>query len=148
MKKILECVPNFSEGRNMDVIKEITNAIESVAGIKLLDVDPGKATNRTVVTFVGGPDDVVEAAFRGIKKAAEVMTCRKIKENTRGLAPRLWARLCRFLASPWTKPWNMPVNWLKGWGGNWKFRFSVTSLPLSAKNVKAWRIVAPANTKR
>ena len=69
MKRIIECVPNFSEGRNMAVIKEITNAIESVDGIKLLDVDPGKATNRTVVTFVGSPEDVVEAAFRGIKKA-------------------------------------------------------------------------------
>jgi len=73
MKKIIECVPNFSEGRNSAVIKEITNAIESVDGIKLLDVDPGKATNRTVVTFVGSPEDVVEAAFRGIKKAAEVI---------------------------------------------------------------------------
>ena len=73
MKRIIECVPNFSEGRNMAVIKEITNAIESVDGIKLLDVDPGKATNRTVVTFVGSPEDVVEAAFRGIKKASEVI---------------------------------------------------------------------------
>jgi glutamate formiminotransferase/formiminotetrahydrofolate cyclodeaminase len=73
MKKIIECVPNFSEGRNSAVIKEITNAIESVEGVKLLDVDPGKATNRTVVTFVGSPEDVVEAAFRGIKKAAEVI---------------------------------------------------------------------------
>lgn len=76
MKKIIECVPNFSEGRNSAVIKEITNAIESVDGIKLLDVDPGKATNRTVVTFVGSPEDVVEAAFRGIKKAAEVIDMR------------------------------------------------------------------------
>src|SRR5690606_34254821 len=73
MKKIIECVPNFSEGRNMAVIKEITNAIESVEGIFLLNVDPGKATNRTVVTFAGSPEDVVEAAFRGIKKAAEVI---------------------------------------------------------------------------
>ncbi|HPE77075.1 MAG TPA: glutamate formimidoyltransferase [Draconibacterium sp.] len=73
MKKIIECVPNFSEGRNMAVIKEITNAIESVGGIILLNVDPGFATNRTVVTFVGSPEDVVEAAFRGIKKAAEVI---------------------------------------------------------------------------
>lgn len=73
MKKIIECVPNFSEGRNSAVIKEITNAVEGVDGIKLLDVDPGKATNRTVVTFVGSPEDVVEAAFRGIKKAAEVI---------------------------------------------------------------------------
>nr|WP_319510112.1 glutamate formimidoyltransferase [uncultured Draconibacterium sp.] len=73
MKKIIECVPNFSEGRDMSIIKEITNAIESVADISLLDVDPGKATNRTVVTFVGTPDDVIEAAFRGIKRAAELI---------------------------------------------------------------------------
>lgn len=73
MKKIIECVPNFSEGRDMGVIKEITNAIESVQDISLLDVDPGKATNRTVVTFVGHPDDVIEAAFQGIKKAAELI---------------------------------------------------------------------------
>lgn len=79
MKKIIECVPNFSEGRDMSIIKEITNAIESVAGISLLDVDPGKATNRTVVTFVGEPEDVMEAAFRGIKKAAEVIDMSKHK---------------------------------------------------------------------
>ena len=79
MKKIIECVPNFSEGRDMSIIKEITNAIESVAGISLLDVDPGKATNRTVVTFVGEPEDVIEAAFRGIKKAAEVIDMSKHK---------------------------------------------------------------------
>ncbi len=73
MKKIIECVPNFSEGRDLAVIKEITNAIESVHEISLLDVDPGFATNRTVVTFVGPPDEVVEAAFRGIKKAAALI---------------------------------------------------------------------------
>jgi glutamate formiminotransferase/formiminotetrahydrofolate cyclodeaminase len=87
MKKIIECVPNFSEGRNMAVIKEITDAIESVEGIKLLDVDPGKATNRTVVTFVGSPEEVVEAAFRGIKKAAEVIDMR----NHTGEHPRFGA---------------------------------------------------------
>ncbi len=75
--KIIECVPNFSEGRNMAVIKEITDAIESVEGIKLLDVDPGKATNRTVVTFVGSPEDVIESAFRGIKKAAWLIDMRQ-----------------------------------------------------------------------
>ena len=79
MNKIIECVPNFSEGRDATVIKQITDAIESVDGIKLLDVDPGKATNRTVVTFVGEPEDVMEAAFRGIKKAAEVIDMRKHK---------------------------------------------------------------------
>ena len=77
MKKILECVPNFSEGRDPKVIKEITDAIESVEGIKLLDVDPGKATNRTVATFVGEPETVMEAAFRGIKKAAQLINMSK-----------------------------------------------------------------------
>lgn len=72
-KAIIECVPNFSEGRDKAKIKEITDAIQSVEGISLLDVDPGEATNRTVVTFVGAPEAVVEAAFRGIKKAAEVI---------------------------------------------------------------------------
>jgi glutamate formiminotransferase / formiminotetrahydrofolate cyclodeaminase len=79
MKKIIECVPNFSEGRDESIIKAITNAIESVAEVSLLDVDPGKATNRTVVTFVGDPDDVIEAAFRGIKKAAELIDMSKHK---------------------------------------------------------------------
>ncbi len=76
MKKIIECVPNFSEGRNPAVIREITDVIESVEGIKLLDVDPGKATNRTVVTFAGSPEQVVEAAFLAIKKASAVIDMR------------------------------------------------------------------------
>ena len=67
-KQIIECVPNFSEGRNLNVIKQITDSIETVKGVKLLDVDPGEATNRTVVTFVGEPDAVVEAAYRGVCK--------------------------------------------------------------------------------
>ena len=73
----MECVPNFSEGRDMNIIKQITDAIESVEGVKLLNVDPGKATNRTVVTFVGEPEAVVEAAFRGIQKAAELIDMSK-----------------------------------------------------------------------
>ena len=77
MKKIIECVPNFSEGRDLGIIKEITDTIESVEDISLLDVDPGNATNRTVVTFVGHPDDVIEAAFRGIKRAAELIDMSK-----------------------------------------------------------------------
>ena len=85
--RIIECVPNFSEGRDKAKIKEITDAIESVAGIRLLDVDPGEATNRTVVTFVGDPDDVVEAAFRGICKAAEVIDMR----GHHGAHPRMGA---------------------------------------------------------
>ncbi len=71
--RILECVPNFSEGRDMAVIRQITDEIESVEGIRLLETDPGRDTNRTVVTFVGGPDQVVEAAFRAVRKAAELI---------------------------------------------------------------------------
>ena len=73
---IIECVPNFSEGRNMGVIKQITDEVEKVDGVRLLDVDPGKATNRTVVTFVGNPHAVIEAAFLAIKKAAELIDMR------------------------------------------------------------------------
>lgn len=86
-KAIVECVPNFSEGRDKAKIKEITDAIESIEGISLLDVDPGEATNRTVVTFVGNPEAVVEAAFQGIRKASEVIDMRQ----HHGAHPRMGA---------------------------------------------------------
>ena len=86
-KRIIECVPNFSEGRNMEAIKQITDAIEAVKGVKLLDVDPGEATNRTVVTFVGEPEAVVDAAVAGIKRATEVIDMRLHK----GAHPRMGA---------------------------------------------------------
>ena len=73
MQKLVECVPNFSEGRDLDKIKLITDEIETVPGVRLLDVDPGADTNRTVVTFVGSPDDAAEAAFRAIRKAAQLI---------------------------------------------------------------------------
>lgn len=76
MKQLIECVPNFSEGRNMAVIKQITDQVETVEGVRLLDVDPGAATNRTVVTFVGEPEAVIEAAFQAVKKASEVIDMR------------------------------------------------------------------------
>jgi glutamate formiminotransferase/formiminotetrahydrofolate cyclodeaminase len=79
MKQLIECVPNFSEGRDMAIIKQITDEIEKVDGVTLLDVDPGAATNRTVVTFVGTPDEVLEAAFRAVKKAADVIDMRHHK---------------------------------------------------------------------
>jgi glutamate formiminotransferase/formiminotetrahydrofolate cyclodeaminase len=78
-QKLIECVPNFSEGRDMAVIRQITDEIESVDGVKLLDVDPGKATNRTVVTFVGTPDAVVDAAYKAIVKAGELIDMSKHK---------------------------------------------------------------------
>ncbi len=87
MQKLIECVPNFSEGRNPVIIKQITDAIESVEGVKLLNVDPGKATNRTVVTFVGTPESVIEAAFRGIKTASHVIDM----SNHSGEHPRMGA---------------------------------------------------------
>lgn len=77
MQKIIECVPNFSEGNDLLVIKQITDQIESVEGVRLLNVDPGKATNRTVVTFVGSPEAVIEAAFLAIKKAGELIDMSK-----------------------------------------------------------------------
>ena len=76
MKKIIECVPNFSEGRDMNIIKQITDEVERIEGVKLLDVDPGQATNRTVVTFVGEPEQVLEAAFQAIKKASQLIDMR------------------------------------------------------------------------
>lgn len=78
-RQLIECVPNFSEGRDLSIIKQITDEIESVDGVKLLDVDPGKATNRTVVTFVGEPEPVKEAAFLGMKKAKELIDMSKHK---------------------------------------------------------------------
>ena len=87
MRQIIECVPNFSEGRDMEVIEKIKIEIESVEGIRLLNVDPGKATNRTVVTFVGSPKPVVEAAFRAIKKAGELIDMSRHK----GEHPRMGA---------------------------------------------------------
>ncbi len=87
MNQLIECVPNFSEGHDMNIIHQITTEIESVEGVKLLNVDPGKATNRTVVTFVGNPDAVIQAAFLAIKKAGELIDMSKHK----GEHPRMGA---------------------------------------------------------
>jgi glutamate formiminotransferase / formiminotetrahydrofolate cyclodeaminase len=85
--QLIECVPNFSEGRDMSIIKQITSEIESVEGVRLIDIDPGAATNRTVVTMVGTPDEVCEAAFRAVKKASELIDMSKHK----GAHPRFGA---------------------------------------------------------
>jgi len=87
MQQLIECVPNFSEGNDMNIINQITAEIETVEGVRLLNVDPGKATNRTVVTFVGQPEPVIEAAFRAIKKAGELIDMSKHK----GEHPRMGA---------------------------------------------------------
>lgn len=94
MYQLIECVPNFSEGNDLSVIKQITDEIERVEGARLLNVDPGKATNRTVVTFVGTPDACVEACFRAIKKAGELIDMSKHK----GEHPRMGATdVCPFI---------------------------------------------------
>jgi glutamate formiminotransferase / formiminotetrahydrofolate cyclodeaminase len=87
LNQIIECVPNFSEGNDLSVIKQITDAISALEGVRLLNVDPGKATNRTVVTFVGKPEAVIEAAFLAIKKAGELIDMSKHK----GEHPRMGA---------------------------------------------------------
>src|SRR3982751_569198 len=87
MSKLIECVPNFSEGNDMNIIKQITDEVESVEGVRLLNVDPGKATNRTVVTFVGEPGKVIEAAFQAIKRSGELIDMSKHK----GEHPRMGA---------------------------------------------------------
>jgi glutamate formiminotransferase/formiminotetrahydrofolate cyclodeaminase len=87
MTRLIECVPNFSEGVNMEIIRLITNEVESVEGVRLLNVDPGKATNRTVVTFVGEPEKVIEAAFLAIKRAGELIDMSRHK----GEHPRMGA---------------------------------------------------------
>lgn len=94
MRQLIECVPNFSEGRDMTIIKQITDEIEKIEGVKLLDVDPGAATNRTVVTMVGTPDEIIEAAFAAVKKAAEVIDMR----HQKGEHPRFGATdVCPFV---------------------------------------------------
>src|SRR5437660_4777101 len=94
MQKLIECVPNFSEGRDLDLIRQITGAIESVDGVALLDVDPRTTNNRTVVTFVGSLEGAVEAAFRAIQRAAELIDMRKHK----GAHPRMGATdVCPFV---------------------------------------------------
>jgi glutamate formiminotransferase / formiminotetrahydrofolate cyclodeaminase len=94
MKRLIECVPNFSEGNDLSIIRQITDEIVSVPGIRLLDVDSGKATNRTVVTFVGAPEDVIEAAFLAIRKACDVIDM----SNHHGEHPRFGATdVCPFV---------------------------------------------------
>ena len=94
MAGLVECVPNFSEGRDKGVLDEITAAIKAVQGVKLLDVDPGADTNRTVVTFVGPPETVGEAAFQAVKKASELIDM----SNHTGAHPRMGATdVCPFI---------------------------------------------------
>src|SRR5438128_953653 len=92
--RLVECVPNFSEGRDRKVIDARADAIRSVEGVELLDIDPGKATNRTVMTFVGTPEAVVDAAFQGISRASALIDMRRHS----GAHPRMGATdVCPFV---------------------------------------------------
>ena len=96
MQRLIECVPNISEGRRPEVINAVAAVVETVDGCRLLDVDPGKSTNRTVITFVGPPETVGEAAFRLIKKASELIDMSKHSgEHPHPWAPPTCAPLCR-----------------------------------------------------
>jgi hypothetical protein len=141
MKQLIECVPNFSEGRDMQVIRQITDEIEKVEGVKLLDVDPGKATNRTVVTFVGDPDAVINAAFLAIKKASEIIDMSRHK----GEHPRFGGTdVCPLVP---ISDISMEENWLKELEMNWKYLFIVTRMQLLSLKDVILRIVAQGNTK-
>ena len=116
--QLIECVPNFSEGRDLDLIKQITDQVETVEGVKLLDVDPGKATNRTVVTFVGPPEAVIEAAVRAVRKGSELIDMSKHKgEHPRVSAP---CDVCPLVPvaniSPWKRRSNGPTSSAKRFG--------------------------------
>ena len=92
--KLVECVPNFSEGKDLEKIKTITKEIESTPHVTLLDVDPGESTNRTVVTFIGTPEGVKEAAFKTIKNAAEFIYMRKTKVEHTRIGPQDGCHYC------------------------------------------------------
>src|SRR6266550_2156864 len=112
MQRLIECVPNFSEGRDLDIIRQIIAAIESMEGVALLNVDPGASTNRTVVTLAGSPDAAVEGAFRGIQKAAELIDMRK---HT-GAHPRMGATdVCPFIPVS-NVSWNEAIDCAKKLG--------------------------------
>ena len=142
-KQLVECVPNFSEGRNLEIIRLITNEIEAVEGVKLLDVDPGEATNRTVVTFVGEPQAVCEAAFRAVCRAGELIDMRQ----HHGAHPRMGAtdvlplvpvsgitlEECAELARKLAER---------------TFRATATRLRLSNPNGLTWPYAGLANTRR
>ena len=115
MQRIIECVPNFSEGRDTSVIDQIATAIEQVDGVALLDVDPGRATHRTVVTFAGEPQAVVDAAVAAAKVGTELIDMRGIRASTHGLAPSTFARWCQYRGSPWRRLSSWRESWARGW---------------------------------
>lgn len=121
MPRLVEAVPNFSEGRNPDIIGRIVDRIASADGVTVLNVDPGKATNRTVVTLVGEPEAVLEGAFRGIHAAAELIDMRQHRGEHPGWAPPTSAPSSPSARSPWPNVPTWHVVSANGWGRNLAF---------------------------
>jgi len=145
--RIIECVPNFSEGRDMGKIKQITDEIESVEGVILLDVDPGRDTNRTVVTFVGEPEAVCEAAFRAVRKAAQVIDMSKHS----GAHPRIGATdvcpLVPIAGVTMEETVEYARAWRAGSGRSCRFPSIVMSQLLWRKKEGTWPTYGPVNMK-
>ena len=135
-KQIIECVPNFSEGRNKDVIKQITDEVESVKGVKLLDVDPGEATNRTVVTFVGEPSVVVEAAFRCVKRPHSLLICGSIMVLTLVWGLRMFVHLSQLRVLPWRSVQYWHASWQSVSPMNCRFLAIATKLQRRLQSVR------------
>ena len=147
MKQLIECVPNISEGRDENIIKQVTDVVETVEGVRLIDVDPGHATNRTVITFVGTPDEVCEAAFRVVKKAAELIDMSK----QTGAHPRFGATdVCPLVPVAnitMEETVNMQGNWPNELVKNFISLFIVMNLLLKNQREKTWQHAVPANMK-
>ena len=128
----MECVPNFSEGRDMTVIGRIAEAISGIRGIRILDIDPGAAANRTVITFIGSPEAVTEAAFRGVEKAAELIDMRL----HHGTHPRMGATDV------------LPGMWPGGFSPDSVSRATATKLRPTVLNAGVWKSAGTENMKR
>ena len=144
---IVECVPNFSEGKDAAKIKQITDAIEATPGATLLDVDPGRDTNRTVVTFVGSPEAAAEAAFQAIAKAAQVIDMSRHHGRTRGWTPRTFARSCPSRALRWRDSRRLPAASRRGWARSWRSRSTCTRRRPRRPSAATWRTSARASTR-
>lgn len=136
----MECVPNFSEGRDKEVIRRIVEAIEGAGGVKVLDVDPGEATNRTVVTFVGAPEEVVEAAFAGVKRASELIDMRRHKGAHPRMGPPTSCRSFPFRASRSRSAPRWRAGWPNASPANCGFRPIATRLRLCGRAAEPGRL--------
>jgi hypothetical protein len=141
-RRLIECVPNISEGRDRAKIDAIAAVVETVEGVRLLDVDPGKATNRTVITFVGEPEPVIEAAFRLMKKAQELIDMRATRASTHASAPRMCAHWCPSAASAWRSGALSRRSWPNVWARSWASLCTCTSSPPAKRNAATWPTTA------